>query len=116
MAKRRKSYRRSFSKAKRRISRGFNRNKALIGGVGYAVLEPTIDSFTSQIPFGNIGSDELIKVAIGYYGAKKSGMVGDVAKSMLYINAYKLAQGKFNLLGAVGGSQATAIQGGGANF
>lgn len=114
--KRRISYRRAAKTARHKISKGFNRNKALIGGVGYAVLEPTIDSFTSRIPLGNIGSDELVKVALGYWGSRKSGMVGDISKSMLYINTYKLAKGKFNLFGAVSGNSQTSVIAGGGNF
>ena len=75
--------------------------KALIGGLMYAVAEPMIDTFTSRIPLGTMGSDEIIKAAVGYLAAKRGGIIGDVGRAMLYVNAYKLAQGKFNLMGAV---------------
>lgn len=82
--------RRRYSRIKRyarRVGRAFSPSKAVIGGAGYAFLEPfAVNMFPAL-------NSPLLKGGMGYVLAKKSGVVGDIGKAALYIEIYKLSQG-----------------------
>jgi len=101
MVKKTRSRRRysNFKSVGRRYSKKMSPTNVIIGGVAYGVLEPTLNSMASRAGLGI--SDEILKFGVGYYLAKKSGTAQAVGVSMLSIASYKLAQGRFNLMGGV---------------
>lgn len=89
MARRKSRTRRVYVKARKRARRGssgsFNIQKLLVP-IGVAtVAEPILDSYLKQLPVPQIGpveTDDLAKIAIGWYLGKKGGMMGNTAKML----------------------------------
>lgn len=93
--KRKTIYRRSTKRITMARKRRGRRRKGVFGGGSFpkmaqsaaiaAVIEPVADqfiaSFAPQIPtVGSVQSDDLVKVGIGYFLGKRSGMVGSTAR------------------------------------
>lgn len=111
MARRRRSRaRRAVTRARRSYRRGssgsFNLQKLLVP-VGVATFaEPIVDSYLKTLPIPSIGpveTDDLAKIAIGWYLGKNGGMMGNTAK-MLGIFGLRNAIAQV-MGGALGGGQ-----------
>tara|TARA_Y100000310_G_scaffold251876_1_gene258504 strand:- start:316 stop:798 length:483 start_codon:yes stop_codon:yes gene_type:complete len=100
--------------AKRKVMR---RRKSSIGGVGklmlggaiYGVAREPINQLASKVPFvGNLG-DEVALLAINFLIATKTkGMVRQIGRAGLMIEAYNLARGTGgSLLGGILGTSST---------
>lgn len=93
---RRRSYRRTVSKLKP------------FSIIGYAIIgEPLIDSLA-----GNFGFPvDLVKVGLGYFLMKKSGIMGEFGTAMFYISLYSLSKnmlsGGLNIGNLFGTAQTT---------
>jgi len=90
------------------------KEKEIVGGIGYAVAEPLIDQFTSQItpnlPIIGQAGDDIVKVLAGLLGRKfiKNPMAKGMFDTMVTVNTYKVAK-RFtpNLFAGVTGSSDT---------
>lgn len=88
MARRKTRTRRVYVKAKRRVKRGggqFSLQKLIVPIGAATIAEPILDSYLNQLPIPQVGplqSDDLAKVAIGWYLGKKGGVMGNTAKML----------------------------------
>ena len=88
---------------RKRSSGSFN-IKNLLLPIGVAtVAEPIIDRYAQMLPvpkIANLETDDMVKVAIGYYLGKKGGMMGNTAKMLGIFGLRNLvSQGLGNVLG-----------------
>jgi len=113
MARRRKSRRSFFPRAKR-YARSRSGKKALseVALISYAVVgENLFDQLTSNIGVAGL-PPRVVKIGVGYMLKKKSGLLGQMGTAMYTIELYKLgkdiASGGLNLGNLLGGSSASA--------
>lgn len=85
----------------RRSSKGLSINQILIGGAVYGFARNKVSGWLRQTIGGNLGnvSDEILMGILAYFAAKRgSGIVRDVGKAGLAIEASRFAS-NFNLGG-----------------
>ena len=85
--KRHKSYmprkKKSYRKVKSAVSP--------IGALATGFLKPTIDSLTSKVGLG-VG-DEIMMTGLGYVLKGKSGIVGDIGRTLFTVGLFELGRG-----------------------
>jgi hypothetical protein len=90
----------------RRGSASFSSVQKLLTPVAIAaVTEPFVDQLAAQLPIPAIAglqSDDLVKVALGYFVGKKGGMIGSTAKMYAVFGMRNIV--KQLIGGAIGGS------------
>lgn len=88
MARKKSRTRRVYVKARRARRSGsgsFSLQKLILPIGAATVAEPILDTYLKQLPIPKIGpveTDDLAKIAIGWYFGKKGGMIGNVAKML----------------------------------
>ena len=92
MARKKRSIRYVYRKAKRKVSRrskGFGQEMSI---VVTAFAEPYLDNLINQFAPNLNVSDDILKLGLGWYAKKRGGIIGSVGRTLYTIQLYKLAQ------------------------